>query len=282
MLASRRGLGLLALNGLAAFGLLSAVVQLITAIWHFDHGLRHPWLIALGIVAVSLAWALARAFPRRRIECRFRHPEMAVTLTVGDLFEQRAHLVVGFSDTFDTDTTDNLIINSSSLQGQLLDRLYGGDLVRLDRELEDALDHVPVESVEPPDQKGHGKRARYPIGTVATLGTPRRRIFAVAYARMGNNLIANADLDTLWLGLSRTWDAIRLYGQRQRIAIPVMGSEYARISTLDREHLLKLILLSFVACSRERSIAPELIAVIHPRDYDRINLLEVEAFLRAL
>src|SRR6266511_2038288 len=174
MLASRRGLGLLALNGLAAFGLLSAVVQLITAIWHFDHGLRHPWLIALGIVAVSLAWALARAFPRRRIECRFRHPEMAVTLTVGDLFEQRAHLVVGFSDTFDTDTTDNLIINSSSLQGQLLDRLYGGDL------------------------------------------------------------------HTLWLGLSRTWDAIRLYGQRQRTAIPLMGSEYARSSTLDREHPRKL------------------------------------------
>jgi hypothetical protein len=32
-LASRRGLGMLALNGLAAFGLLSAVVQLIAAVW---------------------------------------------------------------------------------------------------------------------------------------------------------------------------------------------------------------------------------------------------------
>jgi hypothetical protein len=61
-----------------------------------------------------------------------------------------------------------------------------------------------------------------------------------------------------------------------------MGSEYARISSLDRENLLKLILLSFIASSREKSITPELIAVVHPRDYERTNLLEIEAFLRTL
>jgi hypothetical protein len=61
------------------------------------------------------------------------------------------------------------VICSSSLQGQLLDRVYGGDLVRLDHELEDALDHVPVESVEPPDRKEHGKRTRYPIARVPQL-----------------------------------------------------------------------------------------------------------------
>jgi Domain of unknown function (DUF6430) len=282
MLASRRGLGSLALNGLAAFGLLSAVVQLIAAIWDFDRGLRHPWLVLLGIILLSVAWALVRAYPRRQVECRFRHPEMVVTLTVGDLFQQQAHLVVGFSDTFDTDTTDNLVINARSMQGQLLDRVYGGDLARLDRELEAALQHVAVHSEEPPEAKRHGKRGRYPIGTVAVLGPSTRRIFAAAYSRMGNDLIANADLDSLWLSLSRTWTAVRLHGQRQPVAVPIMGSEFARISNLDREHLLKLILLSFVACSRDRPIAPQLIAVIHPSDYERVNLLEVEAFLQAL
>jgi hypothetical protein len=207
---------------------------------------------------------------------------MIVTLTVGDLFEQQAHLVIGFSDTFDTDTTDNLVINARSMQGQLLDRVYGGDRVRLDGELEAALHHVVVQSEETPEGKRHGKRARYPIGTVAVLGTPTRRIFAVAYSRMGNDLIANADLDGLWLSLSRTWAAIRVHGQRQRVAVPLMGAEFARISNLDREHLLKLILLSFVACSRDRPITPELVAVIHPRDFERVNLLELEAFLRAL
>jgi hypothetical protein len=130
--------------------------------------------------------------------------------------------------------------------------------------------------------KAHGKLKRYPIGTVAVLGDPARRFFCVAYSKMQNNLIAKSTVDYLWESLSQLWEAIYLNGQRGAVAIPIVGSELARVNCLDRESLLRMILLSYVARSREDPVCKELIVVIHPRDYARINMLEMDAFLRTL
>jgi len=64
--------------------------------------------------------------------------------------------------------------------------------------------------------------------------------------------------------------------------MPIIGSELARINCLDRESLLRMILLSFAARSREDPVCRKLVVVVHPKDYDRINMLEIEAFLRTL
>ena len=50
-------------------------------------------------------------------------PELrtAVVIVSGDLFDQEdANLVVGFTDTFDTDTDRNIIISRESAQGLML------------------------------------------------------------------------------------------------------------------------------------------------------------------
>jgi hypothetical protein len=282
VLVSRRGLRVLTLNALATFGLLSGVIQLVTAVWDFKDGLWHPGWIVAGIVLVSLAWGLSRALPPRRLRREFQRPDMVVSVVVGDLFDQEAHLVVGFSDTFDTDTTDNVVISAKSVLGQLLHRVYGDDRKRLDAELDVALAREKVESIEPVGAKRGGKTSRYAIGTVAVLGSPAKRVFGVAYTRMGNDLIARSSVDHLWHSLTQVWDAVYLHGQRERVAIPLIGAEFARISCLDRDSLLKMILLSFVARSRENPVCRELTVVIHSRDYEKINLLEVDAFLQSI
>ena len=282
LLVSRRGLSLLTLNTLAAFGLLSGAVQLITAAWDFKDGLWHPGWIVAAIVLASLAWGLSRALPSRRLRREFQRPDMAVSVVVGDLFDQEAHLVVGFSDTFDTDTTDNIVISAKSVLGQLLHRVYGSDRGRLDGELVEALAKEKIENIEPQGAKRGGKPARYAIGTVAVLGPPSKRIFGVAYTRMGNDLIAHSSVNYLWHSLNQVWDAVYLHGQRERVAVPLIGTEFARITCLDRDSLLKMILLSFVARAREDPVCRELTVVIRPNDYKKINMLEVDAFLRTL
>ena len=132
----------------------------------------------------------------------FNRPAMTVSIRVGDLFDEDTHLVVGFSDTFDTSTADAQIVSNTTVQGQLLHRRYGGDHKRLDRELQSALArHTPV-TVEKRDAKRRGKLTRFPIGTVAVLGRPGHHIFAVAYSHMGNDLVARTTVDDLWLSLS--------------------------------------------------------------------------------
>ncbi|WP_208811002.1 macro domain-containing protein [Micromonospora echinofusca] len=280
LFGTARGLRLLAANVLAAFGLISAVVQLGAQL--VPDVMPDTTVVIAATVSACLVWGMVRAYPRRRLQYEFTHPAMNVTVEVGDLFDQEVDLVVGFSDTFDTATDDRELISSDSVQGQLVQRLYGGDAKRLDRDLRAALAGVDPVGRETRRTKPKGNLLRYPLGTVAVLHRSGRRIFAVAYSRMGTDYVARSSVDNLWLSLNGLWDAVYRHGQRGELAIPLLGSGLARIDALDRESLLKMILLSFVARSREAQLCREFRVLIHPDDVDRINLLEVAAFIRTL
>jgi transcriptional regulator with XRE-family HTH domain len=208
--------------------------------------------------------------------------DVSLDIVAGDLFDQDTHLAVGFSDTFDTSIADDRVIHSSSVQGQLLRRVYHDDQDRLDEQLAMALTDISPASVESRHDKPYGKLARYPLGTVAVLGEPRRLVFAVAYTRMENDLVAHAPVEDLWYCFTKLWEAVYRYGQRGALSVPLMGSGLARIDTLDRGNLLRLILLSFVSYSRLRLICRELRIVIFPGDIHRVDLVGLKDFLEPL
>jgi transcriptional regulator with XRE-family HTH domain len=213
---------------------------------------------------------------------QFRNPDIAITILAGDLLDQGTHIAVGFSDTFDTSITDDQIINSSSLQGQLLLRVFNGDERRLDEELTAMLAGFTPVAIEKRQDKPHGKLSRYALGTVAVIGSTQRLIFALAYGRMGNDLIVCAPVDDLWYCYAQLWGAVYRHGQRQALSIPLMGGGLARVEGLNRNNLLHLIMLSFVAHSRQRLICHELRIVIHPEYVDWIDPVSLTAFCRSL
>jgi transcriptional regulator with XRE-family HTH domain len=208
--------------------------------------------------------------------------DVRLSICVGSLFDQDTHLAVGFSDTFDTSIADDRIIHSSSVQGQLLRQVYQEDLGRLDEQITAGLAGIAPAFTESRHDKPYGKLARYPLGTVAVLGEPRRLIFAVAYGRMGNDLVARAPVEDLWHCYTKLWDAVYRRGQRGALSVPLMGSGLARIDTLDCGNLLRLILLSFVSYSRLRLICHELRIVISPADLQRVDLAGLGDFLQTL
>lgn len=283
LFATRRGLALFARSALAVLGALAGLLQVILAIWSgVTISDQDRWNIFLALFGASVIAAIANSWPRSSITREFNNPEITVRVVVGDLFEQNSHLVVGFSDTFDTDTTNSVVVSKASVQGQFLERVYGGNIDLLDSDISDALSGVPIVSAEDVSEKNQGKVERYPLGTVAVLGSADRHYFCVAYSKMQNNLIASSSVDYLWKALGATWEAVYLRGQRSRVSIPLVGSELARIACLNRESLLKMVMLSFVARSRESVFSKELTIVIHPTDYHHINMLEVASFLRSL
>jgi hypothetical protein len=239
-----------------------------------------------GDIAGRLLNMINEAVGSEIVRLPVRHPlrsiDVSVTIVDGDLFDQETHLAIGFSDTFDTSIDDDRVIHSSSVQGQLLIRAYHGDQDLLDRELAEALAGIrPAATVSRRD-KPHGKLARYPLGTVAVLGKPRRLIFAVAYGTMGNDLVVHAPVENLWYCFTQLWDAVYRHGQRGALSVPLMGSGLARIDTLDRGNLLRLILLSFVSYSRQRLVCHELRIVIPPADLHRVDLVGLKDFLETL
>jgi hypothetical protein len=280
VLISPPGRRLLASNSLAALGVLSAGIQFITSFYRAFP--PYPAITFSATAAACLAWGFAKAFPRSAYIHRMASADITLSVVVGDLFDQKTHIVVGFSDTFDTSVAGELVIDGSSVQGQLLRRRYGDDQHRLDRELSAALSAVMPVKRESRAEKPHGKLARYPMGTVAVLGTPQRRIFAIAYGRMGNDMVARSPVEDLWYCLNQLWGAIDRKGQRGPVSVPIMGSGLARVDSLGHENLLRLIVLSFVAYSRTKVACHELRIVIRPEDVARIDLIRVREFLRAI
>jgi hypothetical protein len=280
---TERGLRGWATHAFAAFGVIALLLQSYQAIWDRPFLSGHAVAVATFAATAAVLYGLFRVRPADDVARDLDQPRCRVEVVPGDLFtEDGAHLVVGFTDVFDTDVTDDRIVREESVQGQFLHRLYGNDVHRLDADLDDALDGEPVAVAVSRAEKPHGKLRRYPIGTVAVLGTPRRLFFCVAYSTMAPNLVARSSADALWHSLSRLWTAVHEHGQRRPLAMPVIGATLARVDALDREALLRLILLSFVAASRDRLITTRLRLVLPPAEFTQVDRAELQAFLNTL
>ncbi|MEU6852781.1 macro domain-containing protein [Actinacidiphila alni] len=207
-----------------------------------------------------------------------------VVLVQGDVFEQGdANLVVGFTDTFDTDTGEDVVISRGSVQGQLVDRLFLGQRRLLDEKLRAALRAVPPVGTESVRAKPRGRRVRYPVGTTVAVQVGGRRVFATAYSRLGNDLVAHSGRDDLRVSLDRLWDAVALHGQFRPLAVPLLGSGLARVTDLDRGQLAALIVSSFVAaCGRHSALTPELRIFVRPDDLAGTDLTPVERLFQGL
>ena len=205
-----------------------------------------------------------------------------VVVVRGDLFDQAdANLVVGFTDTFDTSTDLDVVISRDSVQGQLVDRLFDGQRRQLDERLRQGLKAVPTVGRERVQDKPRGRRTRYPMGTTVAVPVDGRRVFATAYSRLGNDLVARSDAGGLRLSLMKLWAAVALHGQYRPVAIPLIGSGLARVVELDRGRLAALIAETFVrSCAGNVAIAPELRIVIRPDELTRTDLSLVEKLLQ--
>lgn len=207
-----------------------------------------------------------------------------VVVVRGDLFDQSdANLVVGFTDTFDTSTEQDRVISRGSVQGQLVDRLFDGQRRLLDQRLRLGLKAVTAVGRESVQDKPRGRRIRYPMGTTVAIPVGGRRVFATAYSRLGNDLVARSSPEDLRSSMESLWAAVALHGQYKPVAVPLVGSGLARVVELDRGRLAALIVETFVrGCLSHPAIAPELRVVIHPDDLARTDLSVVEKRLQEL
>ncbi|GAA0969573.1 hypothetical protein GCM10009555_016940 [Acrocarpospora macrocephala] len=267
-------------SALSSIGILAAVAGILDAFFP-DVFEPRGWAY-LGIVfAVSVLWATFDAWPLEKYTRNFSELNTTITIEIGDLFEQPGHLVIGMTDTFDTALPR--IITERSIQGQLLMREYGGKVTKLDREIARTLKDVQPIKVETVQNKPDGKRKRYSIGTVISLGSVHRYYYCCAYSYMSNALVAQATPESLWTGLFNVWQAVRDSSQQATVSMPLVGSGLAKLSNqLCRKDILRLILLSFVAASRERVVTKHLKIIIHPDDVRDISMMELIETLKGI
>lgn len=272
-LFSRQTLSKFVSSFVQSFGALAIALGVLDILFPNTFGLKYSGLEVFTMV--SLVWAVISIFPRFEISRRLSVPDAVIKIKVGDLFKEEADLIIGMSDTFDTEKGN--IIKTKSIQGQFLATVYNDDTPRLNTDLTAAL---KGRSGTRDSQKSQGKKTRYPIGTVATLTAGTKKYYCSAYSFMGNDLKAQSDIKKLSTSLDMLWEEIRLKGQRGKVALAVLGSDLGRISTASHSNLIKLIVSSFLLASREGLISEQLTVVIYPSNLEKVNMLELNDFLQ--
>lgn len=264
-----------AVHTFSGIGFFAVIIGLFDVIFPgvVPHG--GAWVATL-VVLISIAYGSYRAWPRP-IEEIYSSPNTAIRLVKGNFFDQPGHLVIGMCDTFDTLTPN--IIARTSIQGQFLDQIFDGDADELDRQLQAALrPYKPIDSIHK-----EGKREKYPIGTVATLREHTRRFFCVAYTEMNEKNEARGTMDGIWRSLECLWKEISSQANGGKISIPVIGGGQSRLSQiLPAQDSIRFTALSFILASRREKVCDELIIVVKPSDYEKLDRLEIQAFLRSL
>lgn len=259
----------------ASFGVLALFLQTSNVLFpRLTTFQGMPGLV--GTLVVSIISGIILSWPRP-ITQQYDSPNTRITIVKGDLLDDESHLVIGTVDTFDTEPPT--IISNASLQGQALSKLYGGDLKRLDKELDSSLVGKAVIGNIQKD----GKQEQYGIGTVATLKHGPRLLFFLAYCEMDVNNNAYSTPDKLWVSLSMLWDEISRQGNGGTVAMPVIGGGQARLSSvMPAQDAIRFTLLSFMFASRKSRICDELRIVVRPVDYEKLDRLGLQSFLSSL
>lgn len=265
----------LAVQSFACVGFIGVLVGLFDVIF--------PDVVPLGgrrlaiyILVIAIFYGFMRAWPRP-IEQSYDSPNTKIRLVEGNLFEQPGHLVIGMCDTFDTDAPS--VIANSSVQAQFTEAIFNGDVREVDRLLEEALvGFSPIGTINKP-----GKQSKYEVGTVAAIRGEGRRYFCVAYTEMNQQNEARGSIDGVWRSLDNLWKSVCAHANGDTVAIPVIGGGQARISQLlPAQDSIRFIALSFILASRKEKICDELDIIVQPADYDKLDRLEIQAFLRSL
>jgi hypothetical protein len=265
----------LATHGLAALGVLAAGLGLFDLFSPDTLGrLDLPEILIVPVAALLYAGWRSWPYP---IEQHYATPDTKVRLVTGDLFEQDTSLVIGMADTFDIETPN--IIATSSVQGQFLDRVYQHDLAALRQDLQASLATKQVVSTVVKD----GNTERYELGTVATIKHQRKHYFCVAYASLDEHNKAASSMGVLWEAMDKLWDEVRIRSNGEAVSTPIIGLGQSGLSTvLPIQDAIRFLILSFMFASRKDRVCEELRIIVRPGDEKRIDMLEIQEFLRSL
>lgn len=233
-----------------------------------------------GIIAVSLIGSIWSTKPKFSFSAYDRISNSKITVKIGDLLNEDGNLAFGINDCLDTSL--GKFISQNSVQGQLTTKFYSGDCDAFFDALKKSATKLGIKSIKDATKK-NGKCWRYPIGTVLVINQGSRQVFPTIYATMKDNGMAESTMNEIWVTIAKLWDRVREYGNKSALSLPVFGTNFGRVrGGITFNSMVKLIVTSYILFARTQPITNELRLVIHKNDADKIDMVELEDFVKNL
>lgn len=231
-------------------------------------------------IVMALIYGIYKVRPKTSVKKEFKASNTAVEIKVGDIFDEKVNIAIGSSDYFDT----NYDINSNlSLKSQVINKCFNSDAQYVDELIQVSLSKQNITGIEN-SERNEGKKIKYALGTTAILPHDNRKIFIVIISELiyeGNRKHTNSNPQLLNNALNKLWEIIKTEGRMKPLTIPVFGSGLARVN-LSFLLLIQLIVLSFVAYSKNTRITEKLTINIHESQYNPSDFEELKKFLDSI
>ncbi|WP_026750250.1 macro domain-containing protein [Sediminibacterium sp. C3] len=232
----------------------------------------HLKLIGTLILLVSIY------MKRKRIKLSqtFTNTDLTLTVEFCDLFNQKGAIVIPVMDTFDMDTTNNLV-NPRTVHGQFLSKYYPNNIPALNLEITHTLSSIGVQPISnEPTLKG--KKDRYDIGTTCPVQTHNKYFYLSALTFMKDT--GNVDIQPHFINqfLSALWNFIPNHGvYYDTVNIPVIGTGINRLpASYTRDFILREIAHSFFLISKQQTFCKTLRICLHINDYKHYDFDDVK------
>jgi hypothetical protein len=108
-------------------------------------------------------------------------------------------------------------------------------------------------------------------------------MYFLAYTEMNARNEAHGTPDGIWRSLASLWTEVSRTANGIPVAIPVIGGGQARVSQImPAQDSIRFIVTSFIFASRAKKVCDRLRIVVPPRAFDRLDRLELQAFLLSM
>ncbi|WP_436644540.1 macro domain-containing protein [Microbaculum sp. FT89] len=258
----------------SAIGALYLLIEILDFFGVVSKAVYPKWSPIL-IVVAAVVYVIFSRRPVLAISYKVPRKDFCFEVKIGDIFGANAETVISSNTTFDTDLQGGLIAENS-LQGQMTERFFSGNIDELDRQIEASLKDRPYSEIE----RGKGKTKKYSIGEVARVRVADKNFYLCAMAHMSEAGNAETNVRLVDTALEKLWNYMAESGELGDIAIPIMGTGRGRLN-IPRKKMVERIAQSFADASRDRVFSNKLIIYVSPSDAESfgVNLFEIRDYL---
>lgn len=230
-------------------------------------GFPEPSLSCFGTIAVALTLILVlidgfcfRGYFRNSIEITCNTGKIIIKF--GDIFKQDGWKVIGVNDYFDSQV-DDIVVAKSSLHGQMLCNIWGGNTADWDAQIEKELEGNPSKNSNM--RKGKkGKNERYSLGTTAKVTYEDKKFLCVALATSNNDYVTETTMYNLYNSIQQCLEKAIQICSNTPLSLPLLGGGLAKVG-FSNEPLLNFIITAIQEQSKKTVITKE-IFIILPKD----------------
>jgi len=250
---------------LAIFGVIWLIIESLDFfnIYTRDQYSSYAFFIFL---AISILISILLRRPIKSITIALPAQDINVEVRIVDLFEVSGAAMISSNTLFEADVAGGRIA-VDSLQGQFTAKYFTGNQIEL------------IESINN-ELKSICSTSPYPMGTTIPIHTHGKTFYFTAMAEIGEGGNASSSTSDIKSALNGLWNYVRVNGELQELAVPVIGTGRGRIQ-MPRKKMIALIAESFVKESTQNKFTDKLIITIRPEDAQNFgtNLYDIKDHL---